>query len=255
MAVSIVSTTDIGGNFATTDTPITSGNIAVTNGNYIVVVSGSAFASLNPHTITTVTGSTSAWTKPQDAGTGSGVCEAAVSWATATATGNITVRVARSSGSCPTGATIYVLSGADGIGGSASIDTGSSANVVSLTTAYTDSLIVAGAFSWDAASTTATYGANFGAATEARTPILVPGQYTAYNWYHAASGAPATANIQLATPVNAAVAMVALEIKASTGSNVTVTPGVVAGAATVPTAQAITGPYVTTDVSLALNMP
>jgi hypothetical protein len=256
-APTFISATDIGGNYATTSSPLTSGNIAVTNGDHIVVVSGAALGSATPVTTSTATGSTSAWTKPQDVGANSGEAEAAVAWATATATGNVTVTTSRAGGTIPWGATVYVIRDASGVGASAAHATsGGSTPSLSITTTQANSLLIWGSFDWNAVTPgTPTYRANFGANTETRAAVFVSGQYTVYNCYHADTGATGTAAVGMTLPSGQLPAMVALEIKGQTGTNITASPGVVAGTGGVPAPNLIVPAYVTTTVTVALNMP
>jgi hypothetical protein len=165
-APSFISSTAVS-SWTTTTSPKTTASIAVQNGDVLVahgILSNDGIGiSLS---ISTATGSTSAWTLKQESSQIGGAAHIYIRtwWATATATGNITVTCTRSGGTDPYGVVVKVWRGSGGIGNSNAADNGTSSGSpsVSVTTTGANSALSFATADWNATAGTVTFTASTG---------------------------------------------------------------------------------------------
>jgi hypothetical protein len=193
--------------------------IAVVNGDLLVACMGSEDTSTNGTlTASTLSGSTSAWTKVQEV-TVTGNTGVALAWATATATGNVTVRLTRSltTSARSLGLNVLVFRNHGGAGASNKTNASGAPTLNLLTTAANSAIAVISG-DWSAQDgTTRTWRTGAGTLTEV-TYYRDSAAYAMYAGYHADAGAIGTYAVGLSAPGTQTYSIAALEIKGTAGA-------------------------------------
>jgi hypothetical protein len=213
--------------FNTTATPKTTASIAVQNGDVLVAsVFGERSGGMT-FTITTASGSVSAWTlqqeNPIDNANNSYIRTAT---ATATATGNITVNFTQTVGSSIRfGGTVAVFRNSSGIGSKGTNNNGnpgSAAPTVSITTSDANSALVFASNDWNAATGTVTFVVSSGTPVQDLADQTGAGSsYCVYSSHVVDAGAAGTKTMGMSSPSAQQYVATVIEVLGSGGGGVT----------------------------------
>lgn len=200
------------------------------------------------------TSTISALTLAQDVNPGGSQCRATAWTASVTGTGTLTVRFARSAGTGWFGGYVRVWRGSAGVGTSNKGNgSASSTSSVTLTGVLANSAIDWLQADWNAGATTGKTYRTTDAGTFTETLATQFTNYTVYFGYHADAGAAASKAVGMTAP-NQIWSLVAVEVKGSAGTTVTLTPATETDAAQALSLQkfATVTPAVETDAAQAL---
>lgn len=219
----------------------------------IFIVTGHSENNTTTDRLGTVTDSSSriTWTKYKENVTAT-TCSAVLWYGVATSAGTTTITVAGPSGANWHSATVWQITGGQLAATPAFIlsTAGGSAPSVNITTTGANSLVIASHGDFNARSPAGVTYRSSGAqdGIHDKSPTF----YTAYYYHQAVATAGAVAVGQTA-PTGQAPSMVAIEIQLAGGTNASVSPGVVAAAASIPTPTLSTGSAVSAAVVVALT--
>jgi hypothetical protein len=187
-------------------TPKTTASIAVQNGDILVASEfmENATSSQLPGTITTASGSTSAWTQRQVVPASATTTQAyVITWtASATATGNITVTFGHTGTTSRMMGVVKVWRNSNGVGASNTNNNGTSTGTptVSVTTTGANSGLDFSSDDWNAVTGTATFTASSGTPVQDVSDQTQTGAYCVYSSHVLDAGAIGSKSMGMSAP-------------------------------------------------------